>query len=54
MSIDLDLLIDKEKTLREGALVHPECKVGGWFWRELVTIDLFDPDKKLKDFSSRE
>jgi excinuclease UvrABC ATPase subunit len=54
VSMDLDLLLDKNKSLREGAIVHPECKLGGWFWREIVSIDLFDPDKKLKDFSKEE
>lgn len=52
--IDLNMLLDREKSLREGAIVHPECKVGGWFWREIVSIDLFDPDKKLKDYSKEE
>jgi excinuclease UvrABC ATPase subunit len=52
--IDLNMLLDREKSLREGAIVHPECKVGGWFWREIVSIDLFDPEKKLKDYSEEE
>jgi excinuclease UvrABC ATPase subunit len=52
--IDLDLLLDKEKSLRDGALVHPECKVGGFFWREIISIGMFDPDKKLKDYSDEE
>ena len=52
--IDMNMLLDKEKSLREGALVHPECKVGGWFWREVVSIDLFDPDKKLKNYTKEE
>lgn len=54
IQIDISMLVDKEKSLREGALVHPECKVGGWFWREIISIGLFDPDKKLKDYSTEE
>lgn len=52
--LDLDLFLDQEKSLREGAIVHPECKVGGFFWREVLAIGLFDPDKKLKDYTDEE
>jgi excinuclease UvrABC ATPase subunit len=54
VKVDIDTLIDPEKSLREGAFTHPECKVGGWFWREITSIDLFDPDKKIKDYSEEE
>ncbi len=52
--VDVDKLIDKEKTIREGAITHPDHKVGGWNWREMVATNLFDVDKKLKDFSKKE
>jgi excinuclease UvrABC ATPase subunit len=52
--IDTGRLLDEEKTIREGAIVHPDYKVGGWNWREMVAIGLFDVDKKLKDFSEEE
>ena len=52
--IDVDLLLDKEKTIREGAIEHPDYKVGGWNWREMCGVKLFDVDKKLKDFTSKE
>lgn len=54
VKVNLDMLLDKEKSLREGAIVHPDCKVGSWFWREITVINLFDPDKKLKDYSEEE
>jgi len=54
IKIDLELLIDKDKTIREGAVNHPDVKVGGWHWREIIGIKLFDVDKKLKDFSEKE
>jgi excinuclease UvrABC ATPase subunit len=54
ITVDVDRLIDKEKTIREGAINHPDHKVGGWNWREMVAVDLFDVDKKLKDFSEKE
>ncbi|MDD5556118.1 MAG: excinuclease ABC subunit UvrA [bacterium] len=52
--IDTGRLIDGEKTIREGGIVHPDYKVGAWNWREMVAIGLFDVDKKLKDFNERE
>jgi excinuclease UvrABC ATPase subunit len=54
ISIDLDLFLDMDKSIREGAITHPEHKVGGWAWRELTSIDLFDVDKPLKDFTKDE
>lgn len=54
ITVEVSRLIDFEKTIREGAITHPDFKIGGWFWRELVVLGLFDPDKKIKDFSSEE
>ncbi len=54
ISINLDMLLDKEKTIREGAVIHPEFKVGGWLWRELIAVEIIDVDKKLKDFTEKE
>lgn len=51
---DTDLLLDKEKSIYEGAVQYPGMQVGSWFWREIVAIDLFDVHKKLKDFSQEE
>ena len=52
--IDTSHLLDEERSIREGAIVHPDYKVGAWNWREMVAIGLFDVDKKLKDFSAKE
>lgn len=54
VKIDLDMFLDKEKSIREGAITHPHYKIGGYLWREMIAIGLFDPDKKLKDFSNEE
>ena len=54
ITVDIDLLIDKSLSLREGAITHPDLKVGGWYWRELVACGLFDPDKKLVEYSKEE
>lgn len=54
VKVDIHKLINKEKSLNEGAIEHPDFKVGGWRWGELVAIGLFDPDKKLRDYSDEE
>ena len=54
IKVDIGMLIDKEKTIAEGAIDHPDYKVGGWQWRELGAIGLFDVNKKIKDFSKTE
>jgi excinuclease UvrABC ATPase subunit len=54
IKVDVSLLLDREKTIREGAINHPDHKVGGWNWREMVAIGLFDVDKKIKYFSKKE
>ena len=54
IKVDVDRLVDMEKTIRDGAINHPDYKVDGWNWREMVGIQLFDVDKKIKDFSEKE
>jgi len=52
--VDVNLILDRDKTIREGAINHPDHKTGGWNWREMVAVNLFDVDKKLKDYSEKE
>lgn len=54
IKVDINLVIDKEKTIREGAIQHPDYKVDGWNWREFMAMNLFDVEKKIKDFSEKE
>jgi excinuclease UvrABC ATPase subunit len=51
VKIDTAMFLDREKTIREGAITHPHYKIGGYLWRELVALKLFDVDTKIKDFS---
>jgi len=41
------MLFDREKSIYEGAILYPGMQEGSWFWRELVSLDLFDPRKKI-------
>lgn len=52
--VDLDELIDKEKSLNEGAIQFPTFEVGGWRWTRYVYSGLFDNDKKIKDYTDEE
>jgi len=54
IQVDVNMLLDKEKSIFEGAIIYPCIQVGSWFWREIVAIDLFDVHQKIKDFSEAE
>jgi excinuclease UvrABC ATPase subunit len=54
ITVDVNLLLDKSKTLREGAVTHPDYKVEGWNWREIIACKLFDPDKPLINYTHEE
>jgi len=52
--IDIDLLIDPTLSIRQGAITHPDWKVGGWNWREITAVDVFDVDVPVGEFSDEE
>ncbi|MEU8888029.1 excinuclease ABC subunit UvrA [Streptomyces sp. NPDC048442] len=52
--IDVDQLLDREKSLNEGAITMPGHAVDSWPWGIIVGSGFFDPDKKLKDFTEQE
>ncbi|HOC54824.1 MAG TPA: excinuclease ABC subunit UvrA [Verrucomicrobiota bacterium] len=54
IQVDTGRMLDKAKSLRDGAITHPDYRVGGWNWRELVAIDMFDADKPLREFTPAE
>lgn len=54
IKIDLNLFIDKTKSLTEGAINHPHYKIGGFLWKELIASEIFDNHKKLQDFTEEE
>ena len=52
--VDADLMLDRTKSLKEGAITHPDFKVGGYYWRDYTSNGLFDSDKKLADYTPEE
>jgi excinuclease UvrABC ATPase subunit len=53
-SVNVDALVDRDKSLREGAITFPGFQVGTWYHRIFVDSGFFDPDKKLRDYTDAE
>ena len=53
-TIRIDLLLDREKSLLEGAILFPTFEPGGWRLKRYLHSGLFDNHKKLKEFSPEE
>lgn len=54
IGVDLDKFLDKSKSLKEGAVLYSEYAVDSWGWNVLIQSGLFDPAKKLVDYSEEE
>ena len=52
--IDPERMVDRNRSLNEGALRFSMFKPGTVRWKRYVTCGLFDPDKKLRDYSGKE
>lgn len=53
-TLNVNTLIDREKSLHEGAVRFPTFQPGGWRLTRYTLSGYFDNDKKLKDFSDKE
>ena len=49
--IDLDALIDRRKSLREGAIDFPNFQVDSWYWKVYAESGLFDPGAALETYT---
>jgi excinuclease UvrABC ATPase subunit len=54
VGVDLELFLDKSKTLNKGAILFNEYAIDSWGWNILGQSKLFDMDKKLSKFSEKE
>ncbi|MFG3310099.1 ATP-binding cassette domain-containing protein [Streptomyces wuyuanensis] len=52
--IDVDQLVDRTKSLKEGAIRVPGYAVDSWPWSVMAGSGFYDPDKKLDDFTEQE
>ncbi|MGP3990727.1 ATP-binding cassette domain-containing protein [Streptomyces sp. 3N207] len=53
-TIDVGQIVDRELSVREGAVTAPGFAVDTWFWQVMVNSGFFDPDKKVRDFTQQE
>lgn len=51
---NIDRLIDREKSLNEGAIQFPTFRPGEVRWKRYICTGLFDNNKKLKDYTEDE
>ena len=54
MGVDVDLFLDKSKSLNQGAILFPDYAVDSWSWNLLGQSKLFDMDKTLSRFTEKE
>ncbi|HKX68272.1 MAG TPA: excinuclease ABC subunit UvrA [Intrasporangium sp.] len=53
-AIDEDQLVDRDRSLNEGAITVPNFTPNTWYWRLFAEGGRLDPDKKLRDYSPEE
>ncbi|WP_027624576.1 ATP-binding cassette domain-containing protein [Clostridium lundense] len=53
-TININQLLDRNKSLNEGAILFPTFEPGGWRLKRYVHSGFFDNDKKIKDFTEEE
>ena len=53
-TVDVDAMVDRAKSLDEGAITLPNFGVGTWQWRMYAESGHFDPAKRLADYSAEE
>ncbi|WP_347754645.1 excinuclease ABC subunit UvrA [Agrococcus sp. ProA11] len=53
-AIDVDAIVDRQKSLNEGAIDFPNYQVGSWYWKLYAESGQLDPDKRVADYSAEE
>ncbi|MPQ25422.1 ATP-binding cassette domain-containing protein [Bacillus paralicheniformis] len=51
---DIEKLFDKTKSINEGAILFSTFSVGTWYWQKHLNSGIFNPDKKLLDYTDTE
>lgn len=54
VTLDMEKLIDMEKSLNSGAILFPPFRTGTWHWQKYANSGFFDNDKPLKDYTQEE
>jgi excinuclease UvrABC ATPase subunit len=50
-TVDTSQLVDRGKSLNEGAITVPGFAVGSWYWQVMAGSGLFDPDLPLAEYT---
>jgi excinuclease UvrABC ATPase subunit len=53
-TVDVERLVDRDRSLNQGAIRFPTFQVHGWMWRVFAESGLFELDKPLRDYSDAE
>jgi excinuclease UvrABC ATPase subunit len=53
-SIDVDELVDRDRSLKEGAITVPGYTADGWMVRIFTASGFLDPDKPIRDYTETE
>ena len=54
LDLDIERVIDPEKSWNEGMLELPAFGVGNYYWKQYTGSGLFDLDKKYRDYTPEE
>ena len=54
IAVDVDKLLDLDRTIEGGAIRHPAYDIGKWYWREIVHTRVVPADKPLRRFTAAE
>jgi len=49
-TVDIDALLDRNRSLNEDPIRFPNFAVESWYWRSFAASGLFDPAMKLRDY----
>jgi excinuclease UvrABC ATPase subunit len=53
-SLDVDELVDRDKSINGGAITVPYFSVDGWYVKGFAESGFFDPDTPLRDFTEQQ
>lgn len=53
-TLNLDRFIDRNRSLNDGALLHPDFQPTTWYWKMYQASGYFDLDKPLTDYTTDE
>lgn len=54
IEIDMEAILDKNKSWNEGCVNNPSYRPGAWYWKQYAKAGFFDLDKPIKEYSEAE